>query len=94
MRLYALLLLLSASPAAAFVAHTKFAASRALRSDPNDDGVIDVDALVESLEAQGTKVTTDDDKPMTQEDVNKLLDAQVGSDDDPFGGIPRAKGDW
>ena len=30
----------------------------------------------------------------TQAEVDAMIDMNIGSDEDPFGGVPRAKGDW
>jgi len=35
-----------------------------------------------------------DSSPTDPKSIDEMIDDAIGSDDDPFKGVPRAKGDW
>ena len=69
---------------------------RPVYSNVPEGEIFDVDALVESLEKGDDKEPPREvkaQKPVDAKEIDAIIE-DGNSDDDAFGGIPRAKGDW
>lgn len=79
--------------AAAFSPPTKLA-PRAVAAPRRADPVEDDDALADDILANLGAAPTDPKAPIDQRSVDEMIEDSIGGEDDPFKGVPRAKGDW